>query len=378
MVFETSNPVRIAMVGGGPAAFIGPIHRMAAQLDGRTRIVAGAFSSDPERAEEGARVCGLAEDRGYADWRTMIAREAARPDGAEAVAIVTPNHLHLPVALAALEAGLHVISDKPATATLGEALQLREAVERSGLVYALTYTYTGYQMIRHARAMVKAGAIGDVRKCSVRYAQGWLSEPVEHSGNRQAAWRVDPEQAGAGGCIGDIGVHAFNLLEFVGGLEVESFVADLASLVPGRELDDDCNMLLRLTGGRPGVLTASQIATGERNDLELHVHGSKGSLAWRHEDPACLAVLWPGGRSETLRGGSPEIDGPSRLPTGHPEGFIEAFANIYADFAGAIRGDPDVIDGILPGIRAGVRSMQFVERAVSASKSRAGWTRLEE
>ncbi len=371
-------PLRIAMVGGGPGAFIGPVHRMAAELDGVARIVAGAFSSDPQRAREGARLCGLPEDRGYADWRAMIAAEAARPDGAEAVAIVTPNHLHLPVALAALEAGLHVISDKPATATLDEALRLRDAVARSGKVYALTYTYTGYAMIRHARAMVASGAIGAVRKVTVRYAQGWLAERVESEGNRQAQWRVDPSQAGLGGCIGDIGVHAFILAEAVSGLEVVRFVADLGALVPGRDLDDDCNVLLRFAGGQPGVLTASQVATGERNDLLLHIHGTKATLAWSHERPDCLDVLWPGGRSETIRAGSPGVTGPARLPTGHPEGFIEAFATIYADFAAAVRGQGGLVDAQVPGIGAGVRSMRFVEGAVKASAAGAGWTRLEE
>ena len=372
------DPLRIAMVGGGPGAFIGPVHRMAAELDGVARIVAGAFSSDPQRARDGARHCGLADDRGYADWRAMIAAEAARPDGAEAVAIVTPNHLHLPVALAALEAGLHVISDKPATATLEEALALQEAVARSGKVYALTYTYSGYAMIRHARAMVAAGTIGAVRKVTVRYAQGWLAERVESEGNRQAAWRVDPMKAGLGGCIGDIGVHAFNLAEYVSGLSVERFVADLSALVPGRDLDDDCNVLLRFAGGAPGVLTASQVATGERNDLQLHIHGTKATLAWSHEDPGCLSVLWPGGRSETLRAGSPGVTGPARLPTGHPEGFIEAFATLYADFAAAARGQAGLVDRQLPGIRAGVRSLRFVERAVRASAAGAGWTWLED
>lgn len=370
------------MVGGGPGAFIGPVHRMAAQLDGKVRIVAGAFSSDPQRARDGALACGLPEDRGYADWRAMIAAEAARPDGAEAVAIVTPNHLHLPVALAALDAGLHVISDKPATATLAEALALQQAVERSGKVYALTYTYTGYPMIRHARALVAGGVIGDVRKVTVRYAQGWLAERVESEGNRQAQWRVDPAQAGLGGCIGDIGVHAFNLVEYVSGLMVERFVADLGALVPGRDLDDDCNVLLRFAGGTPGVLSASQVATGERNDLQLHVHGTKATLHWSHEDPCSLNVLWPGGRSETLRAGSPGtvagMTSAARLPTGHPEGFIEAFATLYADFAAAVRGQADLVDAQLPGILAGVRSMRFVEQAVRASAAQAGWTALDD
>lgn len=377
METDFSNPVRMAMVGGGPGAFIGPVHRMAAELDGRIRLVAGAFSSDDARSRAGGRAYGLPDDRIYADWREMIRVESARADGAEMVAIVTPNHLHLPVALAALEAGLHVLSDKPATSTLAEALELEAAVSRAARCYALTYTYTGYPMIRHARAMVARGEIGPVRKVSANYTQGWLAERVESQGNKQAEWRVDPARSGIGGCIGDIGVHAFNLAEYVSGLRVERFVADLSSL-DGRVLDDDCNVLLRFADGQPGVLTASQVATGERNDLQLKVHGTRATLAWSHEDPNSLHILRPDGRSETLRAGGAGIDARMRLPTGHPEGFIEAFANIYSDFADAVRGVPGLIDGQVPGITAGLRSMRFVERAVVASKAGGGWTPLND
>lgn len=369
-----ANPVRLAMVGGGPGAFIGPVHHMAAILDSRIRLVAGAFSSNAERSLQGGRAYGLSDDRIYSDWRELIRAEAARPDGAEAVAIVTPNHLHQPVALAALEAGLHVISDKPAASSLAEALVLEEAVARTGRLYALTYTYTGYPMIRHARAMVARGEIGEVRKVVAHYAQGWLADPVEQDGSKQAQWRVDPDQAGVGGCIGDIGVHAFNLAEYVSGQRVEKIVADLSSLVGGRQLDDDCNILLRFEGGQPGVLIASQICTGERNDLQVKIHGTRASLSWSHEDPGSLHILHPDGRSETLRAGTGIVPH-TRLPVGHPEGFIEAFANIYADFAAAVRGQSVAP---LPGIADGVRSMRFVERAVAASNARAGWTPLAE
>ena len=364
------------MVGGGPGSFIGPVHRMAAQLDGRFRLVAGAFSRNLELSRETGRGHGLPDDRIHADWRDLIRHEADRPDGAEMIAIVTPNATHLPIALAALEAGLHVISDKPATATLEEALQLRDAIAASDRHYALTYTYTGYPMVRHARAMVGAGEIGAVRKVTVEYTQGWLANPADVEGNRQASWRVDPKQSGTGGCIGDIGIHAFNLAEYVSGEQVESFVADLSAMGAGRSLDDDCNLLLRFANGQPGALIASQVATGERNDIRIRVHGTLASLFWSHEDPGSLVINCADGQSRTLRAGAPGIAGPARLPGGHPEGFIEAFANIYSDFADAIQGKHELIDAQLPGIEAGLRGMFLVDRAVAASKARAGWTPL--
>jgi len=371
-------PVRMAMVGGGPGSFIGPVHRMGAELDRRIRLVAGAFSSDAARSQSTGLGYGLDADRIYSDWRTMLAAERARPDGAELVTIVTPNHLHLPVALAAIEAGFHVASDKPATATLAEALNLQKALEGSDSVYALTYTYSGYPMVRRARAMVADGVIGTVRKVVVQYPQGWLAAPVERQGDKQAAWRIDPQQAGIGGCIGDIGVHAFHLAEFVSGLQVDQFVADLAATVPGRALDDDCNMLLRFGGGARGVLIASQISTGEGNDLSLQIYGSKASLFWHHDEASRLTLRHAEGHTEILQAGAGPHGMGARLPAGHPEGFIEAFGNIYRDIADAIRGRGDLIDGQLPGIGAGVRSMLFVERAVAASAQGAGWVALEQ
>ncbi|GFM31260.1 Gfo/Idh/MocA family protein [Novosphingobium sp. PY1] len=372
---STTNPVRMAMIGGGPGAFIGPVHAMAARLDGRIRMVAGAFSSDPDRSLSGGRAQGLPDERIYSDWRKLIAEEAKRPDGAEFVAIVTPNHLHQPLAIAALEAGLHVISDKPAASNLAEALMLENAVARTGGHYALTYTYTGYPMIRHARALVAQGAIGRVRKVAVQYIQGWLAEPAEHGGNKQAHWRVDPRQAGVGGCIGDIGVHAFNLAEFVSGERVVEIMPDLSSVVGGRTLDDDCNILMRFAGGQPGVLVASQICTGERNDLTLKVHGTAATLSWSHEDCGTLRIDHADGRTEILRAGQGAVPG-TRLPIGHPEGFIEAFANIYTDFATIVRGGAGAAGGLVPGIEEGVRSMRFVELAVTASRARDSWVIL--
>ena len=375
-----SAPLRLAMVGGGPGSFIGPVHRMAAELDGRIRLVAGVFSRDLAKNAAAAEAWGVARDRAYADHHAMIAAEAAREDGAELVAVVTPNHMHFDVAAAALRGGLHVMSDKPATLNLAEAQDLADIVAASGKRYGLTYTYTGYPMVREAREIVARGDIGQVRKVVVEYSQGWLSKPLERDGdNKQASWRADPKQSGVGGCIGDIGVHAFNIAEFITGRRVERLCADVATVVPGRGLDDDCNVLLRFEGGARGVLIASQISAGARNGLKISVYGETGGVTWSHESPNELVIDWLEGPSHVLHAGSgylsPAARAVTRLPTGHPEGFIEAFANIYRDFADAI------IDGrggeLVPDIGEGVRGMAFVERAVAASRDDAGWISLE-
>lgn len=374
------GPIRMAMVGGGPGSFIGPVHRMAAELDGRIRLVAGAFSRDAGKNAEAARGWGVAAERTYDDYRAMIAAEAARDDGAELVAVVTPNHLHFDVSAAALRAGLHVMSDKPATLNLAEAQELARIVAASGRLYGLTHTYTGYPMVREAREIVARGDLGKVRKIVVEYSQGWLSRPIERDGdNKQATWRSDPALSGVGGCIGDIGVHAFNIVEFVAGVRVERICADLASVVPGRTLDDDCNVLLGFEGGARGVLVASQISAGARNGLKLQVYGEKGGLTWRHERHTELTLDWLDAPSQTLHAASPYLGATarasSRIPTGHPEGFIEAFANLYRDLADAIaEGRPDASP--VPGIAEGVRGMAFVERAVAASRAGEGWTSL--
>jgi predicted dehydrogenase len=374
-----ANPVRMALVGGGPGAFIGPVHRIAAELDRHIRLVAGAFSSDAERTRQAGIDYGVDPARAYSDWKVMLSEEAKREDGAEFVVIATPNHLHLPVAVASLEAGFHVMSDKPATATLAEALVLQKAVEKSGREYALTYTYSGYPLVRHAREMVAQGAIGAVRKIVVEYVQGWLSVPSDSLGSKQADWRGDPAQSGSGGCISDIGVHAFHLAEFVSGQQVTDICADLGTVVRGRALDDDCNVLMRYGGGARGVLVSSQISIGELNGLRLRVHGETGTLDWRQEEPNTLTWHKADGCTEILRTGTPPI-GPAgqaatRVPAGHPEGYLEAFANLYRDFAARLRGEHAA--PLLPGIIDGVRSMAFVDRAVSASRDRAGWVKLE-
>jgi predicted dehydrogenase len=374
------------MVGGGAGSFIGPVHRMAAELDGGVRLVAGAFSHDAGRSREAGEHYGVDPERAYTNYQEMFAREASRDDGIDFVAIVTPNYLHLPIARAALESGFHVLSDKPATATLSEAQTLRDIVRRSGRVYGLTYTYTGYGLIREAREICARGDLGAIRKVVVEYAQGWLSERIESTGQKQAAWRSDPAQAGLGGCIADIGVHAFNLLEFVTGRRVVEVAGQLSSLVPGRALDDDCNVLLRLDNGSPAVLVASQVAAGECNRLTLRAYGERGGLLWSHENPNQLMLSSLDG-STTIRQGAVNSallsqGGKSafRLPLGHPEGYIEAFANIYSDFAAAIRGgDAGALQqSAVATIDEGVRGLAFVEAAVRSSREGSVWTRIDE
>jgi predicted dehydrogenase len=368
------------MVGGGPGSFIGPVHRMAAELDGKITLVAGAFSRDGRKNAEAAHAWAVAADRAYADYHALIADERERADGAELVAVVTPNHLHLDVSAAALRAGLHVMSDKPATRTLAEAQELAGVVAESGRLYGLTHVYTGYPMVREAREIVRRGDLGAVRKIVVEYSQGWLSQPLERTGDKQAAWRADPAQAGVGGAIGDIGVHAFNIAEFVGGVRVERLCADVSTVVPGRALDDDCNVLLRFAGGARGVLIASQISAGARNGLRVSVYGEKGGLTWSHERHTELTLDWLDRPSQTLHAGSGYLSAPARaatrLPTGHPEGFVEAFANLYRDFADAIVEGRTCAEPV-PGIEDGVRGMAFVERAVAASRAGDGWVALQ-
>ena len=372
--------LRMGMVGGGPGAFIGPVHRMAAELDGKIELAAGAFSQSPERSRAAGESYKIEPGRAYSDYKSMLEAERKRPDPIDFVAIVTPNHLHLPVALASLAAGFPVMSDKPATATYGEAAELEKAVEDSGLPYGLTHTYAGYALVREARALIASGAIGQIRKIAVEYLQGWLTNPIETTGQKQAMWRSDPAQSGLGGCIGDIGVHAFHLTEYVTGLKVAGLNASLLSVVEGRKLDDDCTALLRMSNGAQGVLMASQIAAGERNGLRLRVYGDKGSIDWRQEDPNRLHVKWLDGPEETRHaaGGylSEDARRVTRLPGGHPEGYIEAFAVLYREFADALiawKEKPTIaMPPTLPGVEAGVRGMRFIERAIESSH-RQSW-----
>ena len=369
--------LRMGMVGGGPGAFIGPVHKMAAELDGKIELVAGAFSQSAERSRAAGESFGIDPERAYASYQEMIAAESRRADGIDLVVIATPNHLHLPVAEAALSVGIAVMSDKPATATYDEALVLRSVVEKAGVPYGLTHTYAGYSLVREARALCASGKLGAIRKVAVEYLQGWLSMPLEATGQKQAAWRSDPALNGPGGCIGDIGTHAFHLTEYVTGLKVTGMNAALRRVVPGRRLDDDCNALLRLEGGATGTLMASQVAAGEGNGLRLRVYVENGSIDWKQEDPNRLRVKWQEGPEEIWHASAGYLSAGAlavtRLPGGHPEGYIEAFAVLYREFAEALiawrTGKADPLPATLPGIEAGVRGMRFIERAILSDRT---------
>jgi predicted dehydrogenase len=371
-----NRKLRMGMVGGGPGAFIGPVHRMAAELDGRIELAAGAFSSSPERSRAAGESYRIDPARAYGSYEEMIAKEKERADAIDFVAIVTPNNTHLPIAKAALAAGIPVVSDKPATATYEEALDLEKAVAGAGLPYALTHTYAGYALVRDARAICASGELGEIRKIAVEYLQGWLSRPLEQMGQKQAAWRVDPALSGPGGCIGDIGTHAFHLAEYVTGLDVTALHGTLRSVMPGRRVDDDCTALLKLENGAQGVLMASQIAAGEGNGLRIRVYGEKASLHWEQETPNTLLIRRNDGPDQTRHAGmaylAADACAVTRLPGGHPEGYLEAFAVLYREFADwlwAWRETKAGAPATLPGIRAGVRGMRFIERAIESSKS---------
>ncbi|WP_245298926.1 Gfo/Idh/MocA family protein [Pseudotabrizicola sediminis] len=374
--------IRLGMVGGGRDAFIGAVHRIAARIDDQYELVAGCFSSDAEKSLASAADLGVA--RAYADFTEMASKEARRRDGIEAVAIVTPNHMHAPVALQFLKRGIHVICDKPLTHTLAEAKKLAKAAEASGVVFALTHNYTGYPMIRQAAAMVKAGALGQIRLVQVEYAQDWLAEPVEETGQKQAGWRTDPARSGAGGSTGDIGTHAFNLANFVSGLSVEELAADLQAFVPGRRVDDNAHVLLRYAGGARGMLWCSQVAAGQENGLRLRIYGTKAGIEWEQENPN---YLWVGPLGQPkyrlTRGGpgsGPEAGRVTRIPSGHPEGYLEGFANIYAEAARAIiaRRDGSTLDPAVtfPGLKEGLEGVAFVDACVRSSARNAAWVKL--
>lgn len=375
-------PIRLGMVGGGEGAFIGAVHRIAARLDDRYRLLAGALSASPEKALRSGEAIGL--DRAYPDVATMLRAEAARPDGIEAVAIVTPNHLHVPVAIAALEAGLHVICDKPVATSLAEARRLAEVVRRTGKVFALTHNYIGYPMVREARELVASGALGEVRVVQVAYAQDWLATPLEASGQKQAEWRTDPARAGAGGALGDIGTHAFQLAGFVTGLSCDAVAAELTSFVPGRSLDDNAHVMLRYRGGARGMLWASQVATGTENALTLRVFGTKAGLAFEQEHPNQLRFSPLDEPTRILSRGTSTLSAAARrvtrLPPGHPEGYFEAFATLYAEAAEAIvaarSGAAAPAEVMVPGIGDGLAGMAFIEAAVASARAGGAWTPL--
>ncbi|MFK7961302.1 MAG: Gfo/Idh/MocA family protein [Phycisphaerales bacterium] len=379
------SPLRAGMIGGGRGAFIGAVHRTALALDGEAVLVAGALSSDPQRARDSAADLGLAADRSYPDWRAMLEVETARPAGdrIDFVSIVTPNHAHYEPARAFAAAGIHVVLDKPMVPTREEAAELVRTVDASGSVFAVTYNYSGYPMVRQARAMVAGGAIGDVRKVFVEYHQGWLAGDLESTGQKQASWRTDPARSGVAGCVGDIGTHAAHVSEFVTGRAIHRVSADVHTFVPGRRLDDDAAVLLRLQGGIRGVLTCSQVCIGHENGLELRVHGTEGSLRWRQEHPNHLHLADASGTWRTLtRGGAdvhPHAVAGTRLPSGHPEGFHEAFANIYRGAFGRMRAAaagtaPSEIDQLVPDVRDGARGVSFVHAVIESGAAEGQWT----
>lgn len=376
--------IRLGMVGGGEGAFIGGVHRMAARLDGQFDLVAGALSSDPERAKASAAALGLAPDRSYGSFAEMAKREARLKDGIEAVAIVTPNHMHYPAAREFLKRGIHVICDKPLTSTMGDAKKLAALAETSGALFVLTHNYTGYPMIRQAREMIAAGDLGTIRLVQAEYPQDWLTERLEASGQKQADWRTDPQRSGAGGCVGDIGTHAYNLACFVSGLELEELSAELTTFVKGRRLDDNVQVMMRFRGGARGMLWASQVAPGNENGLRLRIYGEKGGLEWEQEQPNHLWFT-PFGEPKRLitRGGAgagAAAGRVTRVPAGHPEGYLEGFATIYQEAAHAIRaaraGKPAGPEVLYPGISDGLAGMAFIDACVRSSRANGRWIAL--
>ena len=385
-----SRKIRYGMVGGGRGAFIGAVHRIAAAMDQQIDLVCGAFSSDPEKSRASGADLFLPAGRCYGSFQEMIAAESKLPAGErmDFLAIVTPNHVHFPPAKMALEHGFHVLSDKPATFDLKEAVTLQKLVKKTGLLYGLTHNYTGYPMVKEARHLVRSGKLGKIRKVVVEYPQGWLATRIEASGQKQASWRTDPKRSGAAGCIGDIGTHAENLAEYITGLHIEELAADLTAFVKGRKLDDDGNVLLRFQGGAKGVLHSSQISVGEENNLNIRVYGETGGLEWHQREPNTLLVKWSDQPMQVYRAAqgylSDAAKGAGRTPPAHPEGYLEAFANIYKNFANAIRAreegrklaqeDPA---NDFPKIEDGVRGMAFIEAVVKSSAQNARWTRVK-
>jgi len=381
--FLMARRLRYAMVGGGTGSFIGPVHRIAARIDDRWELVAGAFSSNPARSAEVSTECHIAAERAYPDWQSMIAAEAARPaaERIDAVAIVTPNHLHAAPAIAALDAGFHVICDKPLAASFEEGRRIAEAVSRSGRLFVLTHVYTGYPMVREMRRLVQSGALGTIRIVRAEYAQDWLTRPLEREGHKQAEWRSDPQRSGPAGALGDIGTHAFHLASFVTDLQAEALCADLSSFGAGRQLDDNAHILLRYPTGVKGTLWASQVAPGRGNRLWLGVYGSEGGVEWSQEEPNTLRFTRIGEAPQRIERGNPACTAGNyvtRAPRGHPEGWLEAFAQIYTDAADLITGSTeDRAASLAPQIEAGLDGMAFISGALR-SNARNAWLSRDE
>ncbi|MGV2108420.1 Gfo/Idh/MocA family protein [Agrobacterium vitis] len=381
---QRAAKIRLGMVGGGQGAFIGAVHRMAARLDDHYDLVAGALSSTPEKSLASGRDLGLDPTRCYGSFDEMAEIEAGRPDGIEAVSIVTPNHMHYPAAKAFLERGIHVICDKPLTSNLEDAKKLKEVAEKAKALFILTHNYTGYPMVRHARELVQNGELGEIRLVQMEYPQDWLAEPVEQTGAKQAVWRTDPAQSGVGGSTGDIGTHAYNLGSFISGLELEELAADVHTFVEGRRLDDNAHVMLRFQGGAKGLLWCSQVATGNENGLKVRIYGTKAGIEWTQADPNYLWYTKLGEPKQLItRGGAGAggaADRVTRIPGGHPEGYLEAFATIYSEAAQAILAsrtgaavDPDVV---YPTVDDGVKGVAFVTACIESSKQNGAWVRV--
>ncbi len=377
--------LRLGMIGGGKGAFIGAVHRIAARIDDRYELVAGALSSDPTRARESAAEIGIAEDRAYGSYAEMLEKEKRRPDCIDVVSIVTPNHMHFAPAKAFLEAGIHVICDKPLTTNVADAEALAAIVERTGLVFGVTHNYTGYPMIRHAREMVRNGELGKLRVIQAEYPQGWLATKVEDSGQKQAAWRTDPTKSGPGGCLGDIGTHAFNLAAFVTGLRVSELSADLTTFVPGRQVDDNVHVLLRYENGAKGMLWSSQVAIGHENGLKLRIYGEKGGLLWEQEHPNHLTHQRLNQTPELLTRGGQGLGAAAghatRIPSGHPEGYLEGFAQIYTDLAEQItaaieKRKPSETALSVPTVKDGLDAMRFIQKTIESSQNNGIWVKV--
>ncbi len=382
---KSTGRIRYGMVGGGQGAFIGAVHRLAARVDDHYDFVAGALSSTPEKAAASGKELGLSAERCYSDYALMAKTEAKRADGIEAVSIVTPNHMHFPVAKAFIEAGIHVICDKPLSLNLKEAKQLEALLKKHPkVIFALTHNYSGYPMIRQARAMVAKGDLGEIRLVQGEYPQDWLTTDLEKSGQKQAAWRTDPKRSGAGGCVGDIGTHTYQLATFVSGLKLDEIACELTSFVKGRKLDDNVQAMLRFKGGAKGAIWASQVAVGHENGLKLRVYGTKGGIEWVQADPNYLWFTPYGGEKRLItRGGAgsgPEAARVTRIPAGHPEGYLEGFANIYSEVAQAIKaaraGKKAPKEVTFPGIEDGVEGMAFIEACVKSSSKNGKWVKV--
>ena len=377
--------IKLGMVGGGQGAFIGAVHRIASRIDDRYELVAGAFSSNPEKSLASGKELGISADRNYKDYLEMASKESERNDKIDAVAIVTPNHMHHPIAMAFIEKGFHIICDKPLAMNLKECEELVKATKEKDIIFALTHNYTGYPMIRNAKAMCEQGDLGNIRVIQAEYAQDWLTEDIENKsesgGNKQAAWRTDPAQSGGGGCIGDIGTHAFNLVRFITSLKPQQLSAELTSFVSGRQLDDNAQISIRFNGGAKGSIWSSQVAPGNENHLMIRIYGEKGGLEWCQEDPNYLYFTkFSSPKQKLTRGGAGSLEAANdvtRIPPGHPEGYLEGFANIYTDVANALsdksKNNYDATKYCFPTVEDGLEGIRFIERSIASSSSDSSW-----